>query len=170
LDVPSAKLDRVLQDLFEHIENGQKVLVFSHFSSLLQLLKQELETELIPLFYLDGKTKHRERVVESFKTFDGGCVFLMTLKAGGVGLNLVEADTVMLFEPWWNPQAEMQAIDRAHRVGREKPLIARRYIVLNSIEESMEQIKKDKSQLADQMIEESEISLEVMEKLFQELL
>jgi superfamily II DNA or RNA helicase len=169
LDIPSAKLDRVLQDLFEHIENGQKVLVFSHFSSLLGLLKQELETEAVPLFYLDGKTKHRDQVVEGFKTFSGGCVFLMTLKAGGVGLNLVEADTVMLFEPWWNPQAEMQAIDRAHRVGREKPLIARRYIVLHSIEESMEQIKKDKSELADQMIEESAISSEVMEKLFQEL-
>lgn len=169
LDLPSAKLDRVLQDLLEHIENGQKVLVFSHFSSLLQLLKEELEKELIPLFYLDGKTKHRDQVVENFKTFSDGCVFLMTLKAGGVGLNLVEADTVMLFEPWWNPQAEMQAIDRAHRVGRQKSLIARRYIVLNSIEEYIEEIKKDKSLLAEQIIEESQISLEVMERLFQEL-
>jgi SNF2 family DNA or RNA helicase len=76
----------------------------------------------------------------------------------------------MLFEPWWNPQAEMQAIDRAHRVGRQKPLIARRYVVLNTIEEYMETIKRDKSQLASQIIEESEISLEILEKLFQELI
>jgi SNF2 family DNA or RNA helicase len=76
----------------------------------------------------------------------------------------------MLFEPWWNPQAEMQAIDRAHRVGRQKPLIARRYVVLNTIEEYMETIKRDKSQLALQIIEESEISLEILEKLFQELI
>jgi SNF2 family DNA or RNA helicase len=170
IDIPSAKLDRVLDDLIEHVVSDQKVLLFSHFSSLLEILKKELSEAKIPLFYLDGKTQKRDKVVDEFKNFSGGCVFLMTLKAGGVGLNLVEADTVMLFEPWWNPQAEMQAIDRAHRVGRQKPLIARRYVVLNTIEEYMETIKRDKSQLALQIIEESEISLEILEKLFQELI
>lgn len=170
IDTPSAKLDRVLDDLIEHVVSDQKVLLFSHFSSLLEILKKELSEAKIPLFYLDGKTQKRDKVVDEFKNFSGGCVFLMTLKAGGVGLNLVEADTVMLFEPWWNPQAEMQAIDRAHRVGRQKPLIARRYVVLNTIEEYMETIKRDKSQLASQIIEESEISLEILEKLFQELI
>jgi SNF2 family DNA or RNA helicase len=76
----------------------------------------------------------------------------------------------MLFEPWWNPQAEIQAIDRAHRVGRQKPLLARRYIVLNTIEEHMESIKKGKVELASQMIEESQVSKEILEKLLEEIL
>jgi superfamily II DNA or RNA helicase len=169
-EISSAKLDLVLSDLIELVESGQKVLLFSHFASLLRLLEQELKGLKMPFFYLDGQTKQRDSVVEAFKQHEGGCVFLMTLKTGGVGLNLVEADTVMIFEPWWNPQLENQAIDRAHRVGREKPLLARRYVVLDSIEEHIEEIKKGKRELADQMIEEGEVSQEVLKKLLARLL
>jgi superfamily II DNA or RNA helicase len=170
LDLPSAKFDRVLEDLIEHVGGGQKVLFFSHFSSLLEILDKELKELGISVYFLDGKTRNRDKIVQDFKNHEGGTVFLMTLKAGGVGLNLVEADTVMLFEPWWNPQAEIQAIDRAHRVGRQKPLLARRYIVLNTIEEHMESIKKGKVELASQMIEESQVSKEILEKLLEEIL
>jgi len=169
-EIASAKLDLVLGDLIELVESGQKVLLFSHFASLLHLLEDELKGLKMPYFYLDGQTKRRDLVVDAFKNHAGGCVFLMTLKTGGVGLNLVEADTVMIFEPWWNPQLENQAIDRAHRVGREKTLSARRYIVLNTIEEHIEEIKKEKKELAEQMIEEGEVSQEVLKELLERLL
>lgn len=169
-NLPSAKLDLVLDDLMELVENGQKVLLFSHFASLLHILEDELKGLKMPYFYLDGQTKRRDLVVDAFKKHEGGCVFLMTLKTGGVGLNLVEADTVIIFEPWWNPQLENQAIDRAHRVGREKSLSARRYIVLNTIEEHIEEIKKEKKELAEQMIEEGEVSQEVLKELLERLL
>jgi len=168
--LPSAKLDRVIEDLIELIANGQKVLVFSHFATLLQLLAKQLEALKMPYFYLDGQTRHRDRVVDAFKQYSGGAPFLMTLKAGGVGLNLVEADTVFIFEPWWNPYVEHQAIDRAHRVGRDKPLIARRYIAVNTIEEHIEKIKKEKSFLAEQIIEDSAVSHEILETLLKEIL
>ncbi|NDE62995.1 MAG: DEAD/DEAH box helicase [Chlamydiae bacterium] len=168
--IASAKLDLVLDDLTELVESGHKVLLFSHFASLLNILEVELQESNISYFYLDGQTKHRDQVVEAFKKHEGGCVFLMTLKTGGVGLNLVEADTVMIFEPWWNPQLENQAIDRAHRVGREKPLMARRYVVLNTIEEHIEKIKKEKKELADNMIEEGEVSQEILQELLERLL
>ncbi|MBU6149151.1 MAG: SWF/SNF helicase family protein, partial [Verrucomicrobia bacterium] len=168
--IASAKLDLVLDDLTELVESGHKVLLFSHFASLLNILEVELQESNISYFYLDGQTKHRDQVVEAFKKHEGGCVFLMTLKTGGVGLNLVEADTVMIFEPWWNPQLENQAIDRAHRVGREKPLMARRYVVLNTIEEHIEKIKKEKKELADNMIEEGEVSQKILQELLERLL
>ncbi|MFZ4772985.1 MAG: DEAD/DEAH box helicase [Chlamydiia bacterium] len=166
----SSKLDRVLEELIELVESGQKILVFSHFSGLLHLLEKELEELKIPYFYLDGQTRHRDRVVDAFKKHEGGAPFLMTLKAGGVGLNLVEADTVMIFEPWWNPHVENQAIDRAHRMGRDKPLIARRYIAVHTIEEHIEKIKVEKSDLANQIIEDSEVSHEILERLLEDLL
>jgi superfamily II DNA or RNA helicase len=169
-DLPSAKLDQVLADIYAMAENGQKVLVFSYFPSLLKMLVQAFQELNIDYFYIDGQTKNRDIQVNNFKEHSSGCAFLISLKAGGLGLNLVEADTVILFEPWWNPQVEAQAIDRAHRLGRKDSLLAKRYIAFNTIEEHMERIKEQKTALANHIIEDSDISEEILNELFKDLI
>ena len=103
---------------------------------------------------LDGATRDREGVVKQFQENPDIKLFLISLKAGGVGLNLTEADYVLLFDPWWNDAVEQQAIDRAHRIGRQRPVVAKRYIVRESIEEKMLTIKGAKKGLAGQLIGE----------------
>ena len=148
----SAKFEVLLEMLEEILSEGHKVLVFSQFTSLLTLLKTEFAKHKIKYCYLDGKTTNRKEVVGEFKTGKAP-VFLMSLKAGGVGLNLVEADYVFLLDPWWNPAAEAQAIDRVHRIGQTRSVNAYRFIAKGTVEEKILELQKAKRDISDEMLD-----------------
>lgn len=144
-----------IEVLVEQIENkskAHKILVFSQFVGMLDLIKAELENRNIPFEYLTGQTKDRGSKVNNFQTNDQIRVFLISLKAGGVGLNLTEADYVYLVDPWWNPAAENQAIDRVYRIGQDKNVVAVRLICSNTIEEKIMNLQKKKKQLAQDLV------------------
>ena len=147
-----AKFDLLLPRLQEVIEEGHKVLVFSQFTSLLDLLKPILDKAGIVYEYLDGQTRDRQARVERFQSDTGVHVFLISLKAGGVGLNLTAADYVFLLDPWWNPAAEAQAIDRAHRIGQVRHVMAYRVIAKDTIEERVLELQASKRALADAIL------------------
>jgi superfamily II DNA or RNA helicase len=152
VDDPSAKFDALLPDLREVIAEQHKALVFSQFTSLLSILKAKLDDEGIAYEYLDGKTRDRESRVRRFQE-DRGCpLFLISLKAGGVGLNLTAADYVFLLDPWWNPAAETQAIDRSHRIGQTRRVFAYRLITKDTVEEKVLELQKSKRELADSIL------------------
>lgn len=166
---PSAKLDALLADIETIIDEGKKALVFSQFSSMLHLIAKELKERQIPFVLLEGATKDRESVVQAFQEDQKIPIFLISLKAGGVGLNLTAADYVLLFDPWWNEAAEAQAIGRAHRIGQKKPVIVKRYIAAESIEEKLLRLKAAKKALASTIFEEEgmgSLSPEMLEELF----
>lgn len=152
--LPSAKLEAVIEDLMTLANEKAKVLIYSQFTTLLQLLGKELMEKGFDYFYLDGQTQNRAAIVDKFQTCAAPTFFLISLKAGGVGLNLTAADYVILLDPWWNDAAEQQAIDRAHRIGRQEPVIAKRYVVLDTIEEKIMKLKAEKSRLAGDLFEE----------------
>jgi SNF2 family DNA or RNA helicase len=144
----SAKMDRLIEDIESVALEQRKVLVYSQFTQALRLIEQRVQDRGWKYVYLDGSTRDRESMVRQFQEDPETTLFLISLKAGGVGLNLTAADYVFLFDPWWNEAVEKQAIDRAHRVGRTQQVIARRYVVSNSIEEKMMRLKEHKSSLA----------------------
>lgn len=150
--LPSAKLDALLEQLTEVIEERHKVLVFSQFTSLLNLVKPKLEERGILYEYLDGSTRDRKSPVMRFQTDENCRVFLISLKAGGHGLNLTAADYVFILDPWWNPAVEMQAVDRAHRIGQERPVFAYRLIARDTVEEKILELQKQKRTLAEAVI------------------
>jgi SNF2 family DNA or RNA helicase len=133
----SAKLDVLLPQLGEVTEEGHKALVFSQFTSFLSVVRQRLETEGIPYEYLDGQTRDRQTPVERFQNDPNCKLFLISLKAGGQGLNLTAAEYVFLLDPWWNPAVEAQAIDRAHRIGQSRRVFAYRLITRDTVEEKV---------------------------------
>jgi superfamily II DNA or RNA helicase len=143
-DQASAKLELLDELLREAIDGGHRVLIFSQFVSMLQLQKAALDTAGIPYCYLDGQTKDRMQVVDRFQNNAEIPVFLISLKAGGVGLNLTGADTVVHFDPWWNPAVEAQATDRAHRIGQQKVVTAYKLIARNTIEEKILNLQNTK--------------------------
>lgn len=153
-EAPSAKLEALLQDLQTVAAEKKKALVYSQFTTFLTLIKRELDALQIPYVYLDGSTQNREEVVSRFQTDRAIPLFLISLKAGGVGLNLTSADYVFLADPWWNEAAENQAIDRAHRIGRQEPVIAKRFVTLESVEEKMMTLKAHKRSLADTLFDD----------------
>lgn len=159
-----------VEDIKTLVEEKRKVLIFSQFTTLLSLLKKELDQSLIPYVYLDGTTKNREAVVSAFQTDEQIPLFLGSLKAASEGLNLTKADFVFLLDPWWNSAKENQAIDRAHRIGRKECVVAKRYITKDTIEEKMMQLKERKAKLFDTLfdLEESasSFSLDDIEFLF----
>ncbi|MBK9386820.1 MAG: DEAD/DEAH box helicase [Planctomycetes bacterium] len=156
---PSAKLEALLPRLLELRETGHKALVFSQFTSLLGLLKPLLEASGVSYEYLDGRTKKREEKVQRFQE-DGACTaFLISLKAGGHGLNLTAADYVFLLDPWWNPAVEAQAIDRAHRMGQSSRVFAYRVIARGTIEEKVLALQDRKRELAASIFEDESASL-----------
>ncbi len=144
----SSKFELLLEQAETVIEDGHKALVFSQFTSLLKLLGKELEAKGIEYEYLDGQTKDRQERVERFQKDPKVKLFLLSLKAGGVGLNLAAADYVYILDPWWNPAAESQAIDRAHRIGQTNKVFAYRVIAKNTIEEKILELQKSKRDLA----------------------
>jgi len=163
----SAKFQTVCNDLEEAIAGGHKVLLYSQFTSVLALFKQWMIEKGNPFAYLDGQTKNREEAVSSFQNDPHVQVFLMSLKAGGVGLNLQAADYVFLYDPWWNEAVERQAIDRAHRVGQKKTVIARKYVVTESIEEKILKLQGQKTALSQHLLEfEGEIQPISLEELY----
>ncbi|HSG39740.1 MAG TPA: DEAD/DEAH box helicase, partial [Thermoanaerobaculia bacterium] len=150
---PCAKLDLLMPQLREVLAEGHKALVFSQFTSFLALLRDHLDREGISYLYLDGRTRDRREKVEAFQS-DSGCrLFLISLKAGGLGLNLTAADYVYLLDPWWNPAVEAQAIDRAHRIGQTRPVFACRLVARDTVEEKILQLQQSKRDLADAVIQ-----------------
>jgi superfamily II DNA or RNA helicase len=155
----SAKLDMLMPTLVETIEEGHKVLVFSQFTSFLAILREQLGREGIAHEYLDGKTRNRQACVERFQTDDNCKLFLVSLKAGGVGLNLTAAEYVFLLDPWWNPAVESQAIDRAHRIGQTRRVFAYRLIARDTVEEKVLALQENKRDLADAILHEDNRTL-----------
>ena len=154
-EIKSSKIERLLEMLKDLRSENSKAIVFSQFTSFLELIKKACEEEKITYSYLDGSTSNREEAVAKFHQLD--CtVFLCSLKAGGVGLNLTAADYVFIMDPWWNPAAEAQAIDRAHRIGQKKTVFAYRFIMKNSIEEKVTQLQKHKRELASTVLDYNE--------------
>ncbi len=147
----STKLDELVRHLTEKV-NNHKILVFSQFVGMLQLVKERLENEGILFEYLDGQTKNREERVSNFQNNPNIRVFLISLKAGGTGLNLTEADYVYLIDPWWNPAVENQAIDRCYRIGQDKKVMAYRMICKDTIEEKIVQLQDKKKTVASDII------------------
>lgn len=147
----SVKLKLLLEQVIERGKDN-KILVFSQFVSMLNLVGEELAKHNITYLHLDGKVRNRRGVVEKFQTDDTVRIMLVSLKVGGTGLNLTRADYVYLLEPWWNPAVEEQAIDRAHRMGRDKQVVALRMVCRDTLEERMMEIKEKKRSRADLLI------------------
>src|SRR5205085_5961747 len=144
----SGKLDVLLARLREVLDEGHKALVFSQFTSLLRIVRDRLDSEHVVYEYLDGATRDRQARVERFQN-DADCrLFLVSLKAGGLGLNLTAAEYVFILDPWWNPAVEAQAVDRAHRIGQTKQIFAYRLIARDSVEEKVLELQQTKRDLA----------------------
>ncbi len=154
----SAKFDVLLEQLKMVIDDGHKALIFSQFTSLLKLLEIHLKDSKITYEYLDGKTNDRQERVENFQQNADVQVFLISLKAGGVGLNLTAAEYVFILDPWWNPAAESQAIDRAHRIGQSKKVFAYKIIAKETVEEKILALQESKKSLAQAVISTNEKS------------
>ena len=150
----SAKVDTLLENLQQVLAEGHKAIVFSQFTSLLALVKEQLDKKGYTYEYLDGKTRDREERVNRFQNDPEISLFLISLKAGGVGLNLTAASYVFLLDPWWNPAVESQAIDRAHRIGQQQAVFAYRLIASGTVEEKILELQKEKRALADAIISE----------------
>jgi superfamily II DNA or RNA helicase len=149
---PSSKIDTLLAQLDQVTEEDHKALVFSQFTSFLAILRSHLDAQGIPYAYLDGRTRDREARVMEFQNDPKIKLFLISLKAGGLGLNLHAAEYVYLLDPWWNPAVEMQAIDRAHRIGQTRHVFAYRLIARDTVEEKVLELQKSKRDLADAII------------------
>jgi len=144
----SAKLELLMTMLPELLEEGRRVLLFSQFTSMLTLIETQLKSKKILYSKLTGSTRNREQAINKF-TSGAVPLFLISLKAGGVGLNLTEADTVIHYDPWWNPAVENQASDRAHRIGQDKPVFVYKLVVENTLEEKILEMQQRKQALAD---------------------
>jgi SNF2 family DNA or RNA helicase len=168
----SGKLHDVTHMIRSALQENHKLLIFSQFVKHLQIVREFLEEQKIRYAYLDGSTKDRQKEVESFQEDDQINTFLISLKAGGLGLNLTRADYVFLLDPWWNPAAEAQAIDRAHRIGQTQRVIAYKFITRDTVEEKILLLQESKIQLAQDIItiEESfvkQLSKQDISRLFE---
>ena len=153
-----AKVTALLEQIEPLMEEGHKVLIFSQFVKLLALLKPLVAARDWPMFYLAGETENRGQLVREFQEAEGAAVFLISLKAGGFGLNLTAASYVILFDPWWNPAVENQAIDRTHRIGQSNKVIAYRLLIKDSIEEKIRLLQKQKKALAEDVLGEEKFA------------
>jgi SNF2 family DNA or RNA helicase len=154
VDIPGTKI-QVLKDLLQElIENRHKTLIFSQFTDFLKIVEAEIREMGIPYQYLDGQTPVRQRRqrIEAFQNGEGE-VFLISLRAGGLGLNLTAANYVIHLDPWWNPAVEDQASDRAHRIGQTRPVTIYRFITRNTIEEKILDLHQQKRDLAHSLLE-----------------
>jgi len=152
-DVPSTKLDALFEQLDDVIAEGHRALIFSQFTSFLKKVAARLDSRGIAYCYLDGSTRDRAVVIDAFKTGTAP-VFLISLKAGGFGLNLIEADYVFVLDPWWNPQSEAQAVDRTHRIGQTRTVMVYRMVATGTIEEKVMALKERKAHLFDAVIDD----------------
>lgn len=151
----SGKLERFFEILTQSIASGSRILVFSQFRKQLDEIGAQLQKAQLPYLQLDGSTRNRQEIVTKFQDASGPPVFLISLKAGGYGLNLTAADVVIHYDPWWNPAAEAQATDRAHRIGQTKPVTVYRLLTKNTVEEKVVQLQNTKRELAEALDETS---------------
>jgi len=157
----SAKLEYLSQELLPTLlEEGRKILLFSQFTSMLELIEEHLQLEEIPYLKLTGQTKERAKLVKQFQAGEVP-VFLISLKAGGTGLNLTAADTVIHYDPWWNPAAENQATDRAHRIGQQKPVFVHKLVCTGTIEERILELQKHKAALVEALLSDETTKLKI---------
>jgi len=159
----SVKIDVLLEQISAKSKQ-HKILIFSQFVSMLNLVGKALHTKHIPFAYLTGSTRDREGVVSAFQSNDDVRVFLISLKAGGTGLNLTAADYVYIVDPWWNPAVENQAIDRCHRIGQDKHVVAVRLICQNTIEEKIQLLQASKKELVDELVKTDSTLLKSLSK------
>ena len=152
----SGKFEDVIHKIETIISEDHKILIFSQYIKHLDLFREYLDNKAINYAYLDGATKDRQAQVENFQTQPKLRLFLISLKAGGLGLNLTAADYVFILDPWWNPAIEAQAIDRAHRIGQDRTVFTYKFITKNTIEEKILELQKSKKQLADELISTEE--------------
>jgi SNF2 family DNA or RNA helicase len=157
--ITGSKLHMFLETIDELLENKHKVLVFSQFVDHLTILREELDRKAVSYQYLDGSTpaRARDQRVAAFQAGEGD-VFLISLRAGGIGLNLTAADYVIHMDPWWNPAVEDQASDRAHRLGQQRPVTIYRFVTQGTIEERIVELHHAKRDLADSLLEGAEMS------------
>jgi SNF2 family DNA or RNA helicase len=150
----SGKFEEAMRMLKNALHEGHKILVFSQFVKHLRLVNERLNKEQIVHYYLDGQTPQEDRMklVDSFNKKSDVKVFLISLKAGGLGLNLTSADYVILLDPWWNPAVEQQAIDRSHRIGQKRTVISYRFITKNSVEEKIMALQQRKRSISDSLV------------------
>ena len=161
---PSAKLEMLLEQVSDVVEEGHKALVFSQFTSLLAIVRDRLDEAGIRYEYLDGATRDRKQCVERFQSDPACPLFLISLKAGGLGLNLTAAEYVFLLDPWWNPAVEAQAVDRAHRIGQTRQVFAYRLIARDTVEEKVLQLQNSKRELAASIISEDNSPLRDLQR------
>ena len=152
----SGKMEEVLSMLENAMAENHKILIFSQFVKHLDLLRKDLDEQKVTYAYLDGSTRDRQKEVESFQNNEEIKLFLISLKAGGVGLNLTAADYVFILDPWWNPAAEQQAIDRAHRIGQDKKVFIYKFITKDTLEEKILMLQNSKKKLANDIINTEE--------------
>mgnify|MGYP006282056321 CR=1 FL=1 len=150
--LPSAKMNLAREIILEALDSGHRILFFSQFTSLLKVVREWLDATSIPYEYLDGSTRDRQGHVDRFNADASIPIFLLSLKAGGTGLNLTGADTVIHYDQWWNPMVEDQATDRTHRIGQSKPVTAVKLVVQNSIEERILALQDSKRELFEQVL------------------
>jgi non-specific serine/threonine protein kinase len=148
----SGKFELLLETLDTLRSEGHKALVYSQFVQMLRLVREALDAHGVPYTYLDGRTRDRQGEVDTFQESPDIPFFLISLKAGGVGLNLTAADYVIHIDPWWNPAVELQASDRTHRIGQDKPVFVYKLITRDSVEEKIVQLQERKKSLVDQLI------------------
>lgn len=158
-------MELLMEQVPELLDAGHSIIIFSQFTSMLSIIADTLDDNQIPFFYLSGATKavDRKRYVEEFNQGNVK-LFLISLKAGGTGLNLTGADTVIHFDPWWNPAVENQAADRAYRIGQKKKVNVIKYVMKDSIEEKIYELQKRKKLLSDSVIEAEEIFINKLTK------
>ena len=171
IEISNSKLEAFNEIVRELKENNHRALVFSQYVDYLTIVKKRLEQQGVTYQYLDGGTpqKQRKASVEEFQA-GGGDLFLLSLKAGGVGLNLTAADYVIHLDPWWNPAIEDQASDRAHRLGQTRPVTVYRLVMKHSIEEKILKMYRDKRELAIGLLDDSEKSASLTETDLLELI
>jgi SNF2 family DNA or RNA helicase len=157
-ELPSAKLDALLERVEELAEEGHQVLVFSQFVEMLELIRVRLAATGIGHLMLTGQTENRAELVAEFQRDRSKTVFLLSLKAAGFGLNLTAASYAILYDPWWNPAVEAQAIDRTHRIGQTRPVIAYRLLAENTIEQKIRALQKEKAALAAAVVQEESLA------------
>ncbi len=157
----SGKFNLLKELVTEAVENGRKILLFSQFREMLNIIRRWLEESSINHLYLDGSTKNRQELIDQFNSDEKVRLFLISLKAGGTGLNLTAADTVIIYDPWWNPAVEGQAVDRAHRIGQSKTVSVYRLVTENSVEQKIMDLKAKKAKIVEALLQ-SEESMSVL--------
>ncbi|HKJ85183.1 MAG TPA: C-terminal helicase domain-containing protein, partial [Spirochaetia bacterium] len=151
----STKEKELLARLDEISQEGLRALVFSQFVSALSAFRDRAAERGVATLYLDGQTRDRDALIDRFQRSQQACVFFVSLRAGGTGINLTAADHVFICDPWWNPQVERQAVDRAHRIGRERPVIVTRLVTAGTIEQKVLELQDQKRALAADLISEN---------------